>query len=180
MPNALMTACRSIVVFAALAAATASAQQEERPFSTLEERMTGKEFKAAGLHKLSDEELAALNDWIRARSLTLEEARSGTPGAGAAPATGTTASAAADRRGFPGSSGESSPIRARIDGPFEGWSGDTEFVLENGMVWEQTGSGSFYMPEADSPEVVIRPGMFGSWYLSVEGYNQEVAVRRIE
>jgi hypothetical protein len=48
------------------------------------------------------------------------------------------------------------------------------------MVWEQTGSGSFYMPEADSPEVVIRPGMFGSWYLSVEGYNQEVAVRRVE
>jgi hypothetical protein len=179
MPNALMTACRSIILVAAFAAASAFAQQEERPFSTLEERMTGKEFKAAGLHKLSDEELAALNEWIRARSLTLEEARSGTTGA-AAPAAGETASAAGDRRGFPGSSDESSPIRTRIDGPFEGWSGNTEFVLENGMVWEQTGSGSFYMPEADSPEVVIRPGMFGSWYLSVEGYNQEVAVRRVE
>ena len=42
-------------------------------FSSVEERMTGKEFKASGLDKLSDEELAALNSWLRDHSVaTLE------------------------------------------------------------------------------------------------------------
>jgi hypothetical protein len=35
--------------------------------------MTGQEFRETGLHKLTDEELAALNRWIRQRSLTLED-----------------------------------------------------------------------------------------------------------
>ena len=38
-------------------------------FSSLEEQMTGKEFSAAGLEKLSKPELDALNSWIRGHSL---------------------------------------------------------------------------------------------------------------
>ena len=47
-------------------------------FSSLEEQMTGKEFTAAGLDKLSAEELAVLNAWVRAHSLaTLDSPKAG-------------------------------------------------------------------------------------------------------
>ncbi len=51
------------------------AAQAADEFSTLEERMSGKEFKETGLGKLTDAELAALNDWLRRHSVaTLENA----------------------------------------------------------------------------------------------------------
>ena len=43
-------------------------------FSTLEEQMTGKEFTGAGLEKLTQEELDALNDWIRRHSVATLDA----------------------------------------------------------------------------------------------------------
>ena len=42
------------------------------PFSTLEERMSQSEFKAAGLERLSPEELKSLNDWLRSHGLTAD------------------------------------------------------------------------------------------------------------
>ncbi|GAH06006.1 unnamed protein product [marine sediment metagenome] len=47
-------------------------------FSSFEEQMTGKEFSAAGLNKLSQQELDVLNDWIRKHSLaTLDTPKTG-------------------------------------------------------------------------------------------------------
>lgn len=71
-------------------------------FSTLEERMSGKEFKETGLGKLTEAELSALNDWLRRHSVaTLENVTarpaSGTSVSGATTRTGTTQ----DLRGFP-------------------------------------------------------------------------------
>ncbi|MCW8925620.1 MAG: hypothetical protein OQJ84_05130, partial [Xanthomonadales bacterium] len=58
-----------------LAFAVSFSIQAADSFSTLEERMTGKEFKETGLGKLTNEELSALNDWIRRHSVaTLENA----------------------------------------------------------------------------------------------------------
>ena len=150
-------------------------------FSTLEERMTGREFRDAGLHKLSDEELAFLNRWIQLRSLAEGEvpdwagdrpaARPGDPAAAAAAPAG-------DRRGF--SDGERSEINSRLRGSFSGWRGDAVFELENGMVWEQAEPGVFAIPTLENPEVRIRPGMFGAWHLQVGGYNTRVRVRRVQ
>jgi hypothetical protein len=136
-------------------------------FSSLEERMTAREFRDAGLHKLTDEELAILNRWIKARSLAEGEAMS----------LSGRLDPAEDRRGFDG--GDRSPIRSRIVGPFTGWRGQTVFELENGQVWRQSESGTFAIGEVENPSVEISPGMFGSWRLRVDGYNSRVRVERI-
>ena len=146
----------------------------ERSFSSLEERMTGREFTDSGLHKLTPEELEALNRWIRQRSLAeydhgLED-RDDRPTA-----------AVEDRRGLPEPRTDRSRdrIESRIVGRFSGWAGDQEFELENGMVWRQTGNDTFQIPEVENPEVVIRPAMMGSWMLQVAGYNQRTRVERV-
>jgi len=127
--------------------------------------MTGQEFTATGLHKLSAEELAALNQWIEARSLAESD----------------------EPRGMRDRPGELPEIdrmaretfQTRIVGRFSGWEGGTEFVLENGMIWIQTEDRTFYMPETENPVVTIRPGALGTWFLSVDGYNQSTRVKRI-
>lgn len=146
--------------------------QTEQAFSSLEERMTGSEFTETGLHKLDPDELAALNRWIRERSLAPYEG----------PSTGEATS------GLPSQPGEAPPIdrmarekfQSRIVGEFSGWSGNTEFKLENGMVWKQDENDRFRLQPIDSPMVTITPGLFGSWRLSVEGHNRTVRVERIE
>ncbi len=156
-------------------------------FSSLEEQMTGKEFMASGLNKLSQEELDALNEWIRAHSLgTLD-----TPKAAAATATtaaaATTASpqsdvAGGDRRGLASEPKEKddSPIRSAILGEFNGWDGQTIFKLENGMIWVQDDRDKFYVKDIENPVAVIEPGLFGSWHLRLEGYRSECKVKRIQ
>jgi hypothetical protein len=163
-----MTSTRiAVLIMAMLLSAGASA---DRTFSTLEERMTGQEFRETGLYKLTDEELAALNRWIRQRSLAEGESRPGV----AAGADGD----GGDRRGLRDTS-DRSDIRSRIVGNFTGWRGRTEFELENGQVWRQATPGTFAVREVENPEVTIAQGMFGAWYLSVDGYNSRVRVERI-
>jgi hypothetical protein len=156
----------SSLLVLALAAGAASAEQ----FSSLEERMSAKEFKEAGLDKLSPEELAKLNAWLAGRVH-----------AGAATATPTPA--VEDRRGFlgDGDNDEGPDIQSSIAGPFRGWrqKGD-RFVLTNGQVWEVSDSTPKFVVNLENPAVKIEPGAFSAWYLSVEGYNARVKVKRIK
>ena len=141
-------------------------------FSTLEEQMTGKEFIAAGLDKLSDQELAALNAWIQSR----------TPETLAAASAGAASSALVtteDRRGFDDDD-DRERVTSRIVGRFSGWDGQTVFKLENGMIWEQVDKDKFYIKEIENPVVIIDPGMFGRWNLSIEGHNSDCRVKRIQ
>ncbi|QKK01509.1 MAG: hypothetical protein HND55_01890 [Pseudomonadota bacterium] len=167
MPVKNLFCVRAAALIAALT--VCGALYADQPFSSLEERMTAREFREAGLDKLSPEELAALNRWIRERSLAEGEA---------VELRRQQAGPAGDRRGF--DDGDRSTIRSRIKGPFTGWTGETEFHLENGMVWRQAQGGVHDVPEMQNPAVEIRPGMFGSWQLIVEGYNRRVRVERIK
>ena len=144
-------------------------------FSTLEEQMTGKEFDAAGLAKLTPQELTALNAWIRAHSLaTLDTAPVAAAALVADEPTG-------DRRGFKDEdSDDRVTITSRIEGRFSGWDGQTVFKLENGMIWAQADKDKFYVKEIENPVVNIEPGMFGRWYLSVEGSDSDCRVKRIQ
>lgn len=136
-------------------------------FSSLEERMSQRDFESAGLQKLTAEELAFLNRWLQERGLT-------------APS-GATASNAADRVGLPPERDRADQIvRSRLLGSFRGWTGNTVFRLENGQVWQQTGGDRLAGVSLDSPEVTIEKSLFGAWYLSVEGYNSRAKVKRIE
>ncbi len=145
-------------------------------FSSLEERMTGREFRDAGLHKLTDEELAELNRWIRQRSLAegeLPDAQDRDDDRRDAPAD--------DDRGFNGGDDDDErTIRSRLVGSFNGWRGNDIFELENGMVWQQTDGRSFSTRQMENPAVEIKRGMFGGWHLQVEGYNTRARVRRVE
>lgn len=140
------------------------------------EKMGSEAFQAAGLHKLSPEELDNLAGWLgiyveKERELAVEEALpSGEPSFGL--------EQVADKLGglF-----RNSPevIQSRLLGDFRGWSGRTIFRLENGQVWQPSAPGEFYYPTKD-PVVIIRRGTFGSYLLRIEGKNSSVRVRRIE
>ncbi|MDT8319076.1 MAG: hypothetical protein RQ826_00975 [Xanthomonadales bacterium] len=136
-------------------------------FSSLEEQMSGSEFTAAGLDKLSQQELTALNNWIRSRSL----------------ATLDTPKTDASERGLENqkaSTTDRSAFSSRIKGSFTGWDGNTVFELENGMIWEQADDERFYIREIQNPAVTIEPGIFKTWRLSVEGYSSACKVKRIQ
>ncbi len=75
---------------------------------------------------------------------------------------------------------ETKLIQSRIAGTFDGWSGKTEFPLENGQVWRQSAGGKLVTKAVESPEVEIRRGFMGVYYLKVEGYNRTVKVQRIK
>jgi hypothetical protein len=160
------------------------AAQAQEAFSTLEERMSGKEFKETGLSKLTDAELATLNEWLRSHSVaTLENAA-------ARPASAATAASYAgettDTRGFENQpkmndDGIDDTIHSNIAGTFTGWSGtDTEFILANGMVWKQVEGDTFNVKATENAEITIKKTMMGAWRLSMVGYNNTVRVKRIQ
>ncbi|MCX7032622.1 MAG: hypothetical protein NT046_01410 [Arenimonas sp.] len=133
-------------------------------FSTLEERMTYAEFKAAGLEKLTPEELAALNAWLAGKTASTVAAKP-----------------AQDMRGFEGRGGDSSDLVSTIPGPFRGWKGAGDrFTLANGQVWEVTSGTSRFSVSMQDPKITIEKGLLNSWFLRVEGYNARAGVRRIK
>lgn len=170
---------KKFLVFGLMLLAGTSLYAAEEGFSSLEEQMSGREYSAAGLHKLSPEELGVLNDWIRRHSLGTLDTPTAAPAASTA--TAATADNSADRRGLPSDDEEDdSPITSRIIGTFDGWDGQTVFKLENGMIWVQADRDKFFIKEVSNPEIVITPGMFSAWYLSVKGYNSKCKVKRIQ
>ncbi len=139
-------------------------------FSSLEEQMNGKEFNAAGLEKLTPDELAALNKWIRSRSLATLDA-------------GQSVTGDEDLRGLELKKMKDMPrtaIKSRVVGTFTGWDGQTTFRLENGMIWQQADKDKFYIKAVQDPLVTIEPGMLRTWRLSVEGYSSDCRVKRIQ
>jgi hypothetical protein len=153
------------LLFIVLAILTLGARAAD--FSSLEERMSEGDFKAAGLNKLSPQELERLNAWLRAHGLTAAG-----PG-GAAPAP-------ADTVGFRAKDNtEGGPIVSKIKGKFRGWSGHSIFELANGQVWQQVDGTDFNVPAMDNPTVTIESKLLGSWLLKVEGYNHSCRVTRI-
>ncbi len=177
-----------ILVFIFLLATSFTVMAQES-FSSVEERMTGREFMDAGLAKLTDSELEALNRWLRDHSVATMESRSITSGA-PIPSTATTAAPsgsvastplpADDRRGFEGQDDDKTIIVSPIIGEFKGWDGETVFKLQNGMIWKQSEMGRQITKLLINPVVTIKPGMFNSWNLTVEGYNRNVQVKRVQ
>jgi hypothetical protein len=153
---------RFLLLLVLFTPALAGAQQ----FSSLEERMSSADFAAAGLDKLSPEELARLNEWLR-----------GNVGASAGAAA---VASREDRIGFREEM-VTGVVVSQIDGTFTGWTGKTRFRLKNGQVWQQIDTDArFGGVELDSPGVRIEPGLFGSWMLKVDGYNSQVRVKRLD
>ena len=74
---------------------------------------------------------------------------------------------------------ETDQITSRILGEFKGWSGHTEFQLENGQVWKQSSTGLLIV-RINNPTVTIKKSFFGAYNLTVEGVNSTIKVKRIQ
>ena len=169
-----------LILVTLLATAFPAVAQE---LSSLEEQMTGSEFERAGLEKLTPQELRFLNEWLQGKRLAPGPGASPAAPAGSSPAASTPAPRAAavpdPDAGFE-LRRKRSTITSRIDGKFTGWSGKTQFVLENGMVWRQAESGRYGSRTLENPEVRIEPKLGGSWRLYVEGLNRSLKVSRVK
>lgn len=156
-----------IAMFALAAPAFAQSVSTQRP---LQQEMSPEEFKAAGLDKLSAEELARLNAWLD-RKIGVETTRA-------------TAEAQRkvreDARGF-FNFGSLEPIDSSLVGEFRGFQKGRNYTLANGQEWEQIEEASLAGVRKTNPKVKITPSRVGNaWYLAIDGYNTRAKVRRIK
>lgn len=166
MPRIRLRPFWNSLMLAALLGVVSTAQAQP----PIEQQMTPEQFKAAGLDKLSPQELANLNAWLN-NTLEVETEKA--------------AKLAKDKvetenRGFL-AFGKTDPIVAKISGEFRGFARGRSWTLDNGQVWEQVDDASLAGARKASPEVKITPSLVGnSWYLQVEGYNKRASVRRVK
>jgi len=166
--------CRSLILMLAAGLAFAAPLVFAQQFSSVEERMSSTDFKAAGLDKLSPEELARLNAFIR-NEVDTRTAQAHAQGAREQDRSD------ALRMGFKDYYGDRDRITSTIPGTFKGWTGSTEFTLANGQVWRQSDPTSQLLGiRIENPVVHISPGMMGTWNLQVEGYGAFTKVERVK
>lgn len=172
----------------ALAGVAAGACAQAADGARIREQMSAAEFAAAGLDKLTPAELAALDAWLARRQAATA--------ATAAPAAAATLDAAEverireqgreegrrevkeESRGFFAFDSDE-PIKSNVVGEFRGFAQGQRFTLANGQVWEQVEPARLDVRRSD-PAVTIKPGMFNTWLLRVDGYNTPAKVRRIK
>lgn len=164
---------RAVLAVALLAASASPALAQRTVSGDLRQQMTPAEFKAAGLDKLSADELASLNDWLQGKvgketEVALAEAREEGR-----------QEVIAKNRGF-FDFGTKEPIESTLVGDFDGFGKGKRFVLANGQEWEQTEPASLSGVHLQSPKVRIKPGVAGAWYLQVGNYNTQAKVRRVK
>jgi hypothetical protein len=129
-------------------AAPVHAAREETSGS-IQEAMTPEEFKAAGLNKLSSEELQKLNAWLQGYREVAEKKA--------------TARAAKVERT------KMDLLVSRVDGTFNGLTGRTVIRLEDGTVWKQANADDRYRSRVtDHPAAAVIHGIFG-YKMQIEG-----------
>ncbi|MGI8560036.1 MAG: hypothetical protein ACR2J7_01055 [Luteimonas sp.] len=160
-----MSILRTLAAAALLALALPALAQ-----NAIEQQMTAEEFKAAGLDKLSAEELGRLNAWL---NRTVETATTQA-------ATAAKKKVEDDNRGF-FNFGSEEPVVSTIVGQFNGFERNRLYVLENGQHWRQTDNASLHGVQLSNPQVQISPGVFGNvWYMKVGRYNTRAKVERVK
>ena len=154
------------------------------------------DFSAAGLAKLSPDELARLDALVRdykSGALIAAKRDPSTLRSDAASAATTDFAraevAAAETKKSEGgilakakallpagTTVEYSAIESRIVGDFKGWQGKSIFTLENGQRWQVANPGSYVTPALANPAVKITPAALGGFWMTIEGVSQRVKV----
>ena len=164
-----MPSLRSLAV-AFLLTCIAPVALAQTALPAIEKQMTPEEFKAAGLDKLSAEELARLNAWL-GRTLDTETAKA---------AAVAKQKVEHESRGF-FDFGSEEPIVAHIAGEFRSFGKGKTYTLDNGQVWQQIDDAEMVVRPLTNPEVNIKPAMTGnSWYMAVGKYHSRAQVKRIK
>ncbi|ARZ75628.1 hypothetical protein CCR98_16110 [Stenotrophomonas sp. WZN-1] len=172
MPSiALRIHPRMLACAAVLLSLSAPALAQRVVEGDLQQQMSPAEFKAAGLEKLSANELATLNRWLQGK------VEAATTQAVAAAREEGRQEVIKKNRGFL-DFGSSEPIESNLQGEFRGFSQGRRYVLQNGQEWEQIDATHYSGSRKEAPSVSMRPGVMGAWYMKVDGVNVQPKVRR--
>jgi len=147
------------VLFALIGDPVSAVEPDASDWEGIEKMMSAEEFTAAGLGKLSREELLELNEWflkflahdsqqVVNTDETIREL-------------------------------QKTPVRRRITGKFKGWDGDTVFRLDNGEIWKQRLPGR-YAISLDNPEVEIFKNFLGFYELRILKTGRRIGVTRLK
>jgi len=118
----------------------------EETSGSIQEMMSPEEFKAAGLNKLSPEELQKLDAWLQGYRQVAEKK----------------ATARAERTKL-------DLLVSRVDGSFNGLTGGTVIRLEDGTAWKQANAEDHFRPRVtDHPGAVVIHTLFG-YKMRIEG-----------
>jgi hypothetical protein len=151
---------KPFLLFTLLLLAAGNTLAQSTDAASLRERMGPEQFKAAGLDKLSAEELKQLDNWITGvKTVVVEKVVE------------TQVEKPAE---------DFSDINSTLVGEFRGWRGYTEFTLANGQVWMQAAPGELFTSKLTDPKVRLVHSYLSGWKLQVDGYNSWVKVRRIK
>lgn len=132
-----------------------------RPYVDIEKKLTPGQMRATGLDQLDPQQLSLLNQLLRDEHTAVADE-----------------SVAAERDRKHRAAEE--PVASRLKGEFRGWSNGTIFALENGQRWRVL-DGDFHATQRlANPAVTIKPGLFGSWYMQVEGVSVNAKVKRAD
>lgn len=133
-----------------LAFAESAAAAPPDTSGSIKEIMSPEEFKAAGLNKLSVDELQKLDAWLQGYRQVTEQAAE------------KKATARASRT-------KMDLIVSRVDGTFNGLTGRTIIRLEDGTVWKQANADDRYRSRVtDHPAAAVIHGVFG-YKMQIEG-----------
>ena len=155
--NVLLNSLAAALVATALLTTSSISSAQER-FPGIKALMTEEEMEASGVNDLSRRQLEALNTWLI--RYTANEA--------------------------PVLQAENEEVievvqqgmTSRIVGEFNGWSGKTRFVLENGQVFEQRRPGRWKIT-LNNPEVHINQTFMGALEMEVVSEGRSIGVRRL-
>jgi hypothetical protein len=144
---------------------TGSEKVSRRPARSVQELMTPDEFKAAGLDKLSEDELQHLDAWLQGYRQTTEKRVSEQVEKKATEEIKKATEQAKARA--PRLLAER--VVSRVDGTLGGLTGNTVIKLEDGTVWKQANHDDRYHPVVtDHPMVSVSHSAFG-YKMRVEG-----------
>ncbi|HMJ06520.1 MAG TPA: hypothetical protein VK474_09725 [Chthoniobacterales bacterium] len=137
-------------------------QAQGGDFPGVEKAMPPQSFEQAGLNKLTPEERAQLDDFIRRYVATSNEKA---------------ATVAIDKAVKENKVKVNVPeiIQSNIVGTFSGYNGRSRFTLENGQVWAQSQQVSRAYPRIESPPVLITKGQIGYRMFIAGGGNIRVS-----
>jgi hypothetical protein len=143
--------CYSMLTLSMIFACAAPVRAAREEVSgSIQQMMTPAEFKAAGLNKLSPEELQKLDAWLQGYREVAEKTAE------------KKATARAERT-------KMDLLVSRVDGTFNGLTGRTLIRLEDGTVWKQANADDRYRPKVtDHPAAAVIHGIFG-YKMQIEG-----------
>jgi len=137
----------------------------EQSGKSIQELMTPDEFKAAGLDKLSEDELEHLDAWLQGYRATTEKKAS----AQAEEKASEEIKKATEQASKRAPKVLVNRVVSRVDGTFSGLTGRTVIKLEDGTVWKQANIDDRYHPQVtDHPLVSVSHSPFG-YKMRIEG-----------